>query len=138
MGRGKTRQDPLGFGLDQAVALVTPVVWLAVSEAVRRLGGDVAGGVAEWVKTTARKVLRRRVAPTIVPPLTREQLAMVWQLVLEMAEHRGLSKQRASVIADAVVARLALAAPGSDVSSDLVASGDSGGGDAGAAQGGRP
>ena len=120
MARRKTRQDPLGFGLDQAVALVTPVVWLAVSEAARQLGGDVGGGVAAWVKAAARKVLRRRAAPEVVPPLTREQAVVVRQLVLEMAAQRGLSKQRASVIADAVAARL----PGWDVSSGPAGPGD--------------
>ncbi|MFK0047671.1 hypothetical protein ACIQU4_26975 [Streptomyces sp. NPDC090741] len=43
--------------------------------------------------------------------MTREQLAQVRQGVLEMAAQRGLSQQRAIAVADAVVARLALAAP---------------------------
>jgi hypothetical protein len=113
MVRRKTRQDPLGFGLDQTVALVTPAVWLAVSEAARQLGGDAGGGIAAWVKAAVRKVLRRRAAPAVVPPLTREQAVAVRELVREMAEQRGLSKQRAIVIADAVATRL----PGWDVAS---------------------
>lgn len=136
MTRHKARRDPLGFGMGEAVPLVTPVVWLAVSEAARRLGGEAGGGIAAGVKAAARKALRRRAAPVVVPPLTRDQLAMVRQSVVEMAAQRGLSDQRACVIADAVVARLALPAPALDASPDPVAPGDPAG-DTVAAQAGR-
>jgi hypothetical protein len=48
-----------------------------------------------------------------VPPLTREQLAQVWTEVLEMSARRGISRQRATLIADTVVARLATDTKGS-------------------------
>lgn len=136
MTRRKQRPDSLGFGLGEVAVMVTPVVWLAVNEAARRIGNDAGGGVATWVKAAARKVLHRRAAPAVVPPLTREQLGVVRQLVLETAAQRGLSEQRASVIADAVVARLALA-QGWRISPGTVASGDPSRGDAAAPGGGR-
>jgi hypothetical protein len=43
--------------------------------------------------------------------LTREQLGEVRQRVVEVAVQRGLDDERATAIADALVARLALAAP---------------------------
>ncbi|MGK4578980.1 hypothetical protein [Kitasatospora sp. HPMI-4] len=110
LARPSTRQDPLGFGLGEVAALVTPVVWLAVNEAARQLGGEAASGAAKGAKAVARRLLHRR-EETVIPALTREQLVQVRQLVLETAAQRGLGEQRASAIADAVVARLALTAP---------------------------
>ncbi len=36
LSRRPRRGEPLGFGLEQAVPLLTPVVWLSLDEAVRR------------------------------------------------------------------------------------------------------
>jgi hypothetical protein len=107
-GRGRRRR-PLAFGLEPVAALATPVVWLALDQVAQRIAGYAVDGAAEWVRATLRKVFRRRATPTAIPPLSREQLGQVRQLVLEMAVQRGLGERRALVIADAVVARLVLA-----------------------------
>ena len=70
-----------------------------------------------------RKLLRRSGEHVTVPPLTREQLSGVRKSVLEVAAQRGLEAERASVIADAVVARMALA--GSEDSGPELAGPDS-------------
>ncbi|MFC4015201.1 hypothetical protein ACFOY2_48865 [Nonomuraea purpurea] len=109
-GRGR-RRETLGFGLGEVAALVTPVVWLAVNHVAQRLvetGVDAGAGKA---RSALRKLLRRPAEPVMVPPLTREQLAEVRESVLEVAARRGLEEERASAIADAVVARLVLAGP---------------------------
>ncbi|MFI9030055.1 hypothetical protein [Streptomyces sp. NPDC053560] len=110
MGRGRSEQDPLGFGLDEAAVLVTPVVWLAVHEAARQLGGQAAIGATRGVKAVGRKIFRRRAEPAVVPALSREQLCEVHELVLKVGAERGLSERRAETIADAVVVRLTLTA----------------------------
>ncbi|MFE4020197.1 hypothetical protein ACFXPZ_22770 [Streptomyces sp. NPDC059101] len=70
--RGGRREDPLGFGLGEVAALVAPVVWVALDGAVRRLGDAAGEGAAKGVRSVARRILRRRSAPTVIPALTRQ------------------------------------------------------------------
>jgi hypothetical protein len=108
-GRGRKR-EPLGFGLGEVVALVTPVVWLVVDEVAKRVSGSAVDGAARGTKALLRKMFRRRTRPSKIPPLTPEQLGEVRRRVLEVAQQRGLDEQRRVAIADALVARLALTA----------------------------
>ncbi|MFI0220423.1 hypothetical protein [Streptomyces lydicus] len=106
--RGGRRREPLGFGAGDVAALVTGVVWLALDQTVRQLGERPADGVLRGAGGLLRRVLRRYAEPATVPPLTPEQLAEVRQRMLEVAARRGLERERAETVADAVVARLAL------------------------------
>ncbi|MET8546028.1 hypothetical protein ABZW03_36165, partial [Kitasatospora sp. NPDC004799] len=109
---GRSRSEPLGFGLGEVAALVTPVVWLALDQVGQRLAGAAVDGAARGLRAGLRKVFRKGSEPVTIPPLTREQLVEVRQSVLESAAQRGMAEDRASAIADAVVARLVLAGPG--------------------------
>ncbi|MFF0398881.1 hypothetical protein ACFYSJ_24430 [Streptomyces sp. NPDC005248] len=109
-GHGQ-RREPLGFGLNE-VLLVTPVVWLAVDEAVQRIEPADALSGASWASSALRKLFRRPAETVTVPPLTREQLAEVRKSVL-VAAQRSLGEERALTIADAVVTRLVLPGPDS-------------------------
>lgn len=109
-GRGR-RHEPLGFGLGEVAALVTPVVWLAVNQTAQRVVGAALDGAAGRARGALRRLSRRPPETVTVPPLSREQLAMVRQLVLEVAAELHLDEERARAVADAVVARLALAGP---------------------------
>jgi hypothetical protein len=121
------RREPLGFGLGELAALAAPVMWLVLDETGRRLAGAAADEAAKGAKGLLRKVFRRRSEAVTIPPLTREQLGEVHQRVLEVAVRRGLPEKRAMVIADAVVARLALPAPdGTAAASDDPATGQDG------------
>ncbi|MFD8733442.1 hypothetical protein ACFV06_00800 [Streptomyces sp. NPDC059618] len=102
------RPEPLGFGSDEVTALVTGVVWLTLDQTARQLGERTADGVLRGAGGLLRRVMRRHTEPATVPPLTPEQLAEVRQRVLEVAARRGLGRERAETVADAVVARLAL------------------------------
>ncbi|MFJ4823062.1 hypothetical protein ACIP5L_07240 [Streptomyces bacillaris] len=104
------RRESLGFGLGEVAALITPVVWLAVDQAAQQIMGTwVDHGIAR-MGTAVRRLFRRSgPEPVTVPPLTRRQLRFVHESVLTMAAQRGLEPGRAAVIADAVVARLAVA-----------------------------
>ncbi|MFJ3203072.1 hypothetical protein [Streptomyces sp. NPDC086989] len=111
-GRGR-RREPLGFGAGEVAVLVTPVVWLVLDQVGQRMVNAALDRTGARVTTALRRLLRRPAAPVTVPPLTREQLAGVRALVRAASVQRGLSAGRAEVIADTVVARLALAdAPG--------------------------
>ncbi|MET9491402.1 hypothetical protein [Nocardia sp. NPDC006630] len=102
------RREPLGFGVEEITVLATPIIWLAVNEAATRAGAAAAEGAAKGAKALLRKVFRRPSAPADVPPLTAEQLREVHHYVLELAQQRGVNTEQADVIANAVVARLAL------------------------------
>ncbi|MGW1466696.1 hypothetical protein ACWCPT_20395 [Streptomyces sp. NPDC002308] len=105
------RDEPLGFGLEVAGALLTPVLWIAVDEAVRRVTS------AAEQETRTRLVRRwpfsrrRDPEPVAAPALTRGQLETVEQAVLAAARQARLSSERGERIADAVVRRLVLAQP---------------------------
>ncbi|MEV6081776.1 hypothetical protein AB0L80_42925 [Streptomyces sp. NPDC052069] len=101
------RREPLGFGMGEIAVLITPVVWLALDQAARRLVDISVTGTSDRL----RQLFRRGRPPVAMPPLTREQLNEVRRLVLEIAGQRGLPAERATAIADAVVTRLALADP---------------------------
>ncbi|MFI0467975.1 hypothetical protein ACH347_28175 [Saccharopolyspora sp. 5N102] len=110
LARGGNAREPLGFGLEEIVALVTPVVWIVLDEAVRKAVGDAVDGASGGLRKAWRKVTRRSSEPLSVPALTTEQIADVRRRVFEMAEKTGLDPERAEVLADRVVAQLALSA----------------------------
>ncbi|AOS64559.1 hypothetical protein [Actinoalloteichus hymeniacidonis] len=114
LAEARSRREPLGFGLVEVIALVTPVVWLAVDHAAERIAESAVDGAAKGSRTLLRRLFRRRrrVAAAVVPPLSTEQLIEVRRLVLEQAATHGLDEPRASMVADAVVARLATRDPG--------------------------
>ncbi len=109
LGSRRRSRTPLGFGLTDLAALTTPVAWLALNQAEQQIVGHAVDGVAKGIRAVLAKVFRRRAPSVTIPPLTTEQLGQVRRLVLEMGMQRGLGEKRASVIADAVVARLVLA-----------------------------
>lgn len=103
--RRRRADDPLGFGLSEAVAVVTPVVWLVVDEAFRGVVGAAAVGLAGRIG----RLVRRTPPPSPgLPELSREQLAAVHRRVVEGATRAGLDAPAAGALADGVVARLAL------------------------------
>lgn len=108
------RREPLGFGLSEIAALVTPVVWLVLDQMAKKAAGTAVDGMATGAKAVLHAVFRRKSAPVAIPPLTPGQLAEVRKRVLETAAHRGLEQERATAIADAVVARLALSDDGDE------------------------
>ncbi|MBM0227663.1 MULTISPECIES: hypothetical protein [Micromonospora] len=104
------RPEELGFGLTEAVAALTPVVWIAVDEASRMGVKALADGVGGRL----RRLFRRRSRPALpatVPHLTREQLAAVHDRVRAGASAAGLDDPAARGVADHVVARLVLEPP---------------------------
>jgi len=108
LARRRGRREPLGFGASEVVALVTPVVWLVVDEAARRVTGAALTGTATRAKSVARRLLRRPPKPPqTVPPLTSAQLEAVHRSMLEYAARAGIEPSRAELLADTVVSRLA-------------------------------
>lgn len=116
--RRRRPREPLGFGLDAVAVLATAITWVAVQESVKRMVQPAADGLARGIGTRLRRLFRRRSAPTVVPALTPEQLAEIRRRVLELAEQNDFDPDRANVLADRVVARLALGIPDTDQSGE--------------------
>lgn len=112
LSRRRTPDDPVGFGVADAAALVVPVVWLVVDHVVRRGAEQAADGLLTKAKALLRRLLRRPAAASRgVPPLTREQLGQVHALVVERAAAAGVDDTLGARLADAVVSRLARHSP---------------------------
>lgn len=99
---------PLGFGLAETAAVITPVVWLAVDEVCRTSARTLVGRVLPGLEALVRRLLRRPPPPPEVPALTAEQLEAVHRRVREGAARAGLEGVAGEALADRVVARLAL------------------------------
>jgi hypothetical protein len=111
LARGKRRRDPLGFGVGEAVVLMTPIVWTAVQAVVNRVTDSATDSLLRKTHNTLLRLLRRRERPTPLPRFDERQLAEVHRRILEKASAVGLAQKRATMLADGVVARLALAVP---------------------------
>lgn len=106
------RDGRLGFGLDTATALISPIVWIAVDETVRRIVDSTSDHARD--SRLLKRLLpgrRREPAVVVIPPLTPDQLRLVEQSVTEAAQHAGLGPKRTEEIANGVVSRLAIAPP---------------------------
>lgn len=114
---GKPRDELLGFGVDAAVVLVTPVAL--------QVARDVLGFLHEQLRARARehgegaidRIIARLVgknaeaatAEETVPELTDAQLEQVRALAFEKARSLKLSDDRAGLLADSLVGSLAMA-----------------------------
>ncbi|MFI7150133.1 hypothetical protein ACIBO2_34870 [Nonomuraea sp. NPDC050022] len=105
----------LGFGLESAVILMTPVVLPVVSAILDQLAQDVARVVTDRGKDGLRRTMRallRRTAEAEndalppVPPLTPEQLARVRMTAIEKTRQMDLPEDKAELLADAVIGSL--------------------------------
>lgn len=102
------RNDPLGFGLAEVTATVTPIVWFVVDEAARQAVGTVVDTVSVRAGAVIRRVLRRPARePQVVPRLTAEQLQKVHERLRMRAAEAGLDGPDVERLADAVVSSLA-------------------------------
>jgi hypothetical protein len=118
LARTRSGDDMLGFGVDAALVLVSPVA-LQVAK-------DVIGFVVAQLRESAREegegAIKRLVARLVhrdedeekgddepVPELTDEQLEQVRTLALEKARSLRLSDAKATLLADSLVGSLATA-----------------------------
>lgn len=99
--------DTLGFGVTDALVLVTPVVWLVVDEVVRHGVGAATDSALARLRGPLRRLLRRSDDSETVPALTAPQLEAVHARVLELAADAGMERENSRFLADAVVSRLA-------------------------------
>ena len=112
LSRRMRRREPLGFGLETVVVLITPVLWATLSEVAKRAAQTAGEGAATRVTRRLRRWTGRRGAaePLVLPPLDAAQIRQVHRMVLERCNAAGIKDVRAAAVADGVAARLLHAA----------------------------
>ncbi|MGK5740186.1 hypothetical protein [Micromonospora sp. URMC 103] len=109
LSRARRSRDLLGFGLGEATVLVTALVWIALDEVVRTAVGAGMAKAGTGLRGWLRARLGRPAPPRPMPALTAEQLRAVQDRVRELGVAADLTPEAAALLADRVVARLALA-----------------------------
>lgn len=113
--RGK--DEMLGFGVGEAITLVTPVVLAIMTDVVTFLAGELqktfkeesAGIIGDLVKKLFKKYHTGESGTSAAATLTKEQLAKVRQIALEKARQLSLPENKAQLLADSMVGSLVTA-----------------------------
>lgn len=107
LARRTSRDDPLGFGMDDFVILVVPVIWAAVQEVVNHLATSAADGVVARIRVRLRRLFRRPEPLAPLPHFGPAELEEVRDQVRELAMQAGMERERAELLAYKVRDRLA-------------------------------
>jgi hypothetical protein len=117
LARTRSGDDMLGFGVDAALVLVSPVALQVAKDVI----GFVVAQLRESARDEGEGAIKRLVARLVhrneeeedddepVPELTDEQLEQVRTLALEKARSLRLSDTKATLLADSLVGSLATA-----------------------------
>ena len=109
------KDEVLGFGVGEAVVMLTPSVLIIVNQVVAFVTSEVQKSVAEessnllsdLVRQMFKKFRPEREQKT-PPPLTPAQLANVHKLAYEEAGRLALPDAQAKLLADSIVGSLAI------------------------------
>ncbi len=112
--RGGGKEAMLGFGVDAAVMLVTPVALQVARDVIGFLGEQLRERARQQGEGAIDRLIARFVKPDSEEPapgldLTDEQLEQVRALAIEKGRALKLSDERASLLADSLVGSLATA-----------------------------
>ena len=119
MVAGKGRDEMLGFGVEVALATLTPVALSVAREVIAFVSAEVAREAKEESAPVVREAVRRlfrrqRRGPegggTPKAELTGAQLGAVHRIALEKALQLQLPRDQAELLADAMAGDLATAA----------------------------
>lgn len=113
----KGKEEMLGFGVGEAITMLSPAILVVTSEIVKFLIEELkktvkdesSALVSETVKKMFKKFRPEENKENSPAPLTPEQLAQVRELALKKARHLKLSDARCKLLADALVGSLAVA-----------------------------
>ncbi|WP_176946902.1 hypothetical protein [Lentzea fradiae] len=100
---GRAGREPLGFGLGEILALVTPVVWLVLNEIAQRAAGAAVDGTAKGAKRLLRRLTGRRSQQVVLPALTADEVAEVRRRLRELAAAHELDDALTEEIVTAVL-----------------------------------
>jgi hypothetical protein len=98
------RNEPLAFGVEELLGLITPVVWLVLEKVAEKGAEDAVDGGSKQLKgwwTNRRKPERLTVAPR--PPGEYE----LWHAAIQAtAREHNLTAEEAEALADKVVVKV--------------------------------
>ncbi|GAB3234448.1 hypothetical protein GCM10027447_31560 [Glycomyces halotolerans] len=101
----RSRREPLGFGLGEVIALVTPVVWLVLQKFAEKLAEEAAEEAADRGRAWWRKLFKRGRRITLPQP-TAEEIALARAAVVEAFADSGRGDDEVQAIAGVVEAAL--------------------------------
>ena len=116
--QGRSRDDMLGFGVDAALVLVSPVALQVAKEVIGFVVAQFREAAAEEGEGAIKRLVVVHLLVLVpvdepcdepVPELTDEQLQQVRTLALEKARSLRLSDTKATLLADSLVGSLATA-----------------------------
>ena len=115
--RPQSRDDMLGFGVDAAVMLVTPVALAVARDVIQFIGTHLRARAEKEgegaIDRVLDRLLRRDDQPATTPAapaeLTDDQLEQVRTLAFEKAKQLKLSDAKAELLAESLVGSLATA-----------------------------
>ena len=113
--RNGGKDEMLGFGVDAAMVLMTPVVLQVAKDVIGFLGEQLRERAREQGEGAIDRVIARLVKKDAagdsepVDELTDEQLEQVRALAIKKGRALKLSDERATLLADSLVGSLALA-----------------------------
>lgn len=117
LANGRRRGDGLEFGVGEAIVVVTPVLCAAIQQVADQAATAAADSlyarIVAWVRARRRKRTGDPAAPAApTPRFGAAELVAVRREVVERAVRTGMHPDRAELLADSVVGRLALMAGG--------------------------
>jgi hypothetical protein len=108
------KEEMLGFGVEAEVMLLTPAILEATRSVLRflvaQLQSEAGSEASDAIRNRLERLLHRdpKTEPA-EPGLSREQLAQVREIAFETGRKAQLPEQEATLLADAMIGRLALA-----------------------------
>lgn len=118
LAKQRSGDEMLGFGVDAAVMLVTPVALAVAKDVIEFIGTQLRARAEKEGEGAIDRVLERLLRrgeqpaasePPAVPELTDEQLDQVRTVALEKAKQLKLSDATAELLAESLVGSLATA-----------------------------
>jgi hypothetical protein len=100
---GPARDERLGFGLEDVAVLVSPVLYIALDQAVRKIVDGSIDGTRRALPRWPRWAARRRKAVPTVPALSAQHIAEIRDQVTALAVERGVPGDKIERVREAVV-----------------------------------
>ena len=122
IGKRRGASEPLGLGLEQGIALLTPVALVVAGDIVSYLTEELKNKLAEegsdaifgFIKRLFRREeseAKTEEAAPVTPRLTDEQLKKIREIAFEKARVLELAEPQANLLADSMVGSLVTATP---------------------------
>jgi hypothetical protein len=107
--KNRVREETLGFGVTDAVTLVSGAVWFTLDQAAREFATRAGDNAESGLQALVRTLLRRKAKPVLLPTFSAAQCDLARTRVYDAMIDGGFSKRRATAVADRVFRELSVA-----------------------------